>query len=272
VTSTTPPVDVPDRATFEPEVPLDAPMPDAAPAPAAPPKITAAFTVAPRVGSTPPVLDVVLHNPTPTPIAITRFDDAACFAHYQLSITLTDPAGKPRGVRPCAVTAWPGIVAELAPNGDLAIELPFAKLFAGRWPRGVYQLDVDWDPSALDEARPGTAVSATQSSLANAPFAIARPLATFRIARGKSVNLPGGVRLRFLGHGHKHVAAGGPSSPLIVNTELVRGRGQPVEASANVQLEDTRLFELDGLMFELVAHDYDAWMQLRYFGKLALDD
>lgn len=233
-------------------------------------QVTVSFSVQPPFSETPPILRVTVHNPNAVAVPFTRFDAPACFARHYLAIHLARPDGKPVVAAPCAVKDWPGVAGQLAPYAVTTIELPFAKLFT-KLSTGVYELGVDWDSSELERARPGAGVGAASTSLDTQRFVIAKIRASFRVAIGKRVGLPGGLRLEFRAHGHKHVMAGGPSSPLIIHGTLAANKQPPEEFTVHVFTDESRLFSIDDHVFELVAHEYDSWMQLRYFGQFALE-
>lgn len=229
-----------------------------------------AFVIEPTVGDKPPTLRVTVRNPNATALPLTTFSSPACFAKHYLSIELTRPGAKPPTVAPCTMKDFAGTEGQLAPNTERTIELPLATVFK-KLTAGRYDISFSWDASELDRVRPGTGVGASLSSTNITQFVIAPVLSTFRIARGKTANLPGGHRLTFRAHGHKRTMAGGPPSPLIIHGELTRKRKTAEAFSINVYREERRVFSIDDLVFELVDHEYDGWMQLRYFGPIALD-
>jgi hypothetical protein len=227
------------------------------------------FTIEPRVGAAAPILHVTVTNPNPVAVPLTRFADSVCFAAHYLGVRVSR-SGQAKTARACAIRDWPGVEEALAPGTSETIDLPLTALF-GTLASGVHEIEVDWDPSGLERMRPGTGVLATRTSLNVSSFAIAKPLATFKIKLGKTMSLPRGARLTFSAHGHKRVMAGGPSSPLIVHGTF-SAKGVPsAEFSVSVHADDSRLFSIGDHLFELVAHEYDSWMQLRYYGKLVLE-
>lgn len=249
-----------------PTAPTPSPLP-----PARKPSFTVSFVIDPFVGEKAPALRVIVRNPNATPLPLTTFSSPACFATHYLSIELTRPGSKPPVLAPCAVKDFPGTDGELAPNAERTIELPLSKVFQ-KLTAGRYEISISWDPSELDRARPGTGVGASFSTTNITQFVIAEILSTFRIERGKAASLPGGHRLTFRAHGHKHTMAGGPPSPLIIHGELTRKGKSAEEFSINVHTDERRVFSIDDLVFELVEHEYDGWMKLRYFGPITLDD
>lgn len=266
----------------EPPAPPEPPPPEPAPTPAepatppppaAPPKFAVIFQLAPEVGPTPPTLDITVRAAAATgPVPLTAFDDPACFVHHYLDLRITRPNRKPQPLAPCMIKDWPGTDAPLAVGEVRRIKIPLAKL-ATSWPRGTYGLDISWNPHNLALARgEAAAVRASQSQQSGTGFTIARPIKTFRITRGGSVDLPDGVALRFTGHGHKSVEAG-QSSPLILHGTIARPGGKPREFSVNIHTEHTRVFRLaDDLVFELGEYAYDDFMKLHYYGKLRPPD
>jgi len=237
-----------------------------------PAKAHVGLSIKPVVGDKAPTLTVTVDNPNKVAVPLTRFADPVCFAHHYLVITLTGPGGKPvkRAAPGCAIKDWPGTDEKVAAGTSATIEVPLTALF-GELPKGTYEIEVDWDPTELEKARPGTGVRASQTSTSGSRFVIAKPLSTFKILRGKSVNLPGGHRLTFRAHGHKHTMAGGPPSPLIIRGEITVAKKKPVEFDESVQVERNRVFQLEGLTFELGTYEYDNFMELRYFGPIALE-
>ena len=90
-----------------------------------------------------------------------------------------------------------------------------------------------------------------------------------RVERGKTVALGDGLALRFTGHGHKMVQAGGPPSPLIVRVEYLSGI-QPLEAkSYNLDLPEESTWRWRDRHFRLGEHGYDSFMVLEV-GRLPL--
>ncbi|MBK9752339.1 MAG: hypothetical protein IPO88_02325 [Nannocystis sp.] len=254
-----------------PPVEPAAPVPPVVPAaPAQPVAVTVSFVLAPEVGPGPPTLAITVRNPSTQAVPLTRFADPACLVRHYLDLRVVRPNGRDQALAGCAVKDWPGTDESLAAGGEQRYVVPFAEL-AAKWPRGTYRVDVSWDPGELARARgEAAAVRASQSSLNLSEFTIARPLATVRVRRGATVTLPDGARLHFGGHGHKSVMAG-QSSPLILRGSFTPpGKDRATEFSVNLHTEDTRVFRLaEVLVFELVDYEYDGWMRLRYFGRVA---
>ncbi len=242
--------------------------PTPAPDPSAPrTDLEVGFAVLPEVGEAPPVLRVVLRNLSAAPIAMVRFPEARCFAHFYMKLRISGLRG-PVTLTPCAGEDGPGSEFNLAANGEERVLLPLAEL-APKWPRGTYEIEVEWDPSGLDQARGTTSARARQTSLNTSKFAIVPALVTVRVERGETVALPGGARLTFAGHSHKRVMAG-DSSPLMIYGTIA-GRGKPEAFSLNLHTELTRLIRIgDDQVFELVDYAYDEWMVLRYYGEVPL--
>lgn len=261
-----------EAAPFEvPPVGPAAPAPPVVPAaPAEPVAVTVSFVLAPEVGPGPPTLAITVRNPSTQAVPLTRFADAACLVRHYLDLRVVRSSGRDQALAGCAVKDWPGTDESLAAGGEQRFVVPFAEL-AAKWPRGTYRVDVSWDPGELARARgEAAAVRASQSSLNLSEFTIARPLATVRVRRGATVTLPDGARLHFSGHGHKSVMAG-QSSPLILRGSFTPpGKDRATEFSVNLHTEDTRVFRLaEVLVFELVDYEYDGWMRLRYFVRVA---
>ena len=267
------PVAVPPVAPAAPALPIvpAAPaLPVVPAAPAQPVAVAVSFVLAPEVGPGPPTLAITVRNPSTQAVPLTRFADVACLVRHYLDLRVVRPSGQDQALAGCAVKDWPGTDESLAAGGEQRYVVPFAEL-AASWPRGTYRVDVSWDPGELARARgEAAAVRASQSSLNISEFTIARPLATVRVRRGATVTLPDGARLHFSGHGHKSVMAG-QSSPLILRgTFTPPGKDRATEFSVNLDTEDTRVFRLaEVLVFELVDYEYDRWMRLRYFGRVA---
>lgn len=267
-TTAAPPDDAAPDAGAPPPERADAGASAPPPATTKPPSVEVAFAVRPIVGPGVPVLRVRLTNSGTTPVRYARFANAACFAASYLKIALVKPDGKPATPPLCQVDDWPGTDAELAPGGVATIELPFDQLF-GKLGPGIYSLEVDWDTSWIESTRPDLAIGASQWSLDGDRFAIARPLSTFRIQRGASVTLPRGGRLTFKGHGHKRTYPG-QESPLMIHGTLEVGK-TTTEVSVSLMTSARRWFQVEGRVFELVGHAYDEWMELAYYGPLALE-
>lgn len=83
-----------------------------------------------------------------------------------------------------------------------------------------------------------------------------------RVKRDERITLGDGLDVTFTRHGHKHVMAGGPPSPLIVRY-VHHGPDGDVDGETRAQLDESRMFAMEGYLLELVAHEYDAWMDLR---------
>ncbi len=231
------------------------------------------FSVSPLVATpgSPPRLVVEVKNVSKEPIAWMRFDSDACFAHFYLQVKVTGAAGEKEAAPPCAVKAWPGKPGELAPGKTERRELNLGALFPGlRWPQGSYLAEASWAPEPLEEYQAGKyAARAAGSSMVRGEFSLAPLVGSFRIVRGQTVTLPGGARFRFDGHGHKDVAAGGPSSPLIISGAFAApGAKELEEFSSNIRVEEDRFFAVESYAFELGKYEYGRLMQLRCFGPL----
>lgn len=231
------------------------------------------FRVSPSLvalGGTPKLI-VEIKNISSAAIPLMRFASDACFAHFYLSAKLTSAVGETEAAPPCPVKDWPGVAATLASGKTERRELNLAALFPSiKWGKGHYELEASWETESLAE-RVGEkyAARAAQSSMSGGEFTIAPLLASFRIAKGQTVALPGGARLRFDGHGHKDVAAGGPSSPLIISGSFAaRGKKELEEFSTNVHADEGTAFVVEGHGFDLGKWEYGSWMELRYFGPV----
>lgn len=100
------------------------------------------------------------------------------------------------------------------------------------------------------------------------PEALASVPARVRVKKGETVTLADGARFTFTAHSHKRTRTGGPPSPLIVYGSFAPpGAARATEFQRNLHPEESRRFELDGYAFEAAAEQYDAWIELRYFGK-----
>lgn len=233
------------------------------------PALTVTFEIQPLIGEKPPVLAVTLHNASTQALSYTRFDGARCFVDFLLNLTITGPSEKPIVLTPCGVKTWPGTDASLATGGSEKFLVPFAEL-ADTWPLGTYSLGVSWNPAKLEQARGIMVPQALQTSLNSHLFSIIRPLAKLRIRRGETVKLPGGVRLTFVGHGHKD-GEPGDTSPLIIDGKIATSaNGKAEDFSVHLHTGHSRVFRVgDDRVFEVVSYAYDDWMELRYYGRIS---
>ena len=223
----------------------------------------------------PPRLTVEAKNLSAQPLPFMRFTSTSCFAHFYLSLRLTPPGGK--SLTPsagCAVLKWPGIELPLAPGAVERRELKLEELFPGlTWEKGRYELDAQWNPTELAAYKNGRfAWNAQMQSYTGPGFNLAPALGPqVRAEKDRPLKLPDGAVLTFKSHSHKRTMVGGPPSPLITYLSFKSPSGPALEdVQVNLQLDETRLFVVgDGYVFELVAHDYNEWMDLRYFGKLS---
>lgn len=86
----------------------------------------------------------------------------------------------------------------------------------------------------------------------------------FTILRGGSKLLPSGATVRFDGHSHKDVTAEMGPSPLMVSGTLTQPDGKVESFTINVHLEHSPRFSVHGESFEILSHDYNRSMRLRY--------
>ncbi len=100
--------------------------------------------------------------------------------------------------------------------------------------------------------------------LASAPDAgPAESLTHFTFQKGQTHALPGGRSITFVGHGHKRVKSGGPSSPLIVWLKYRSAEGTAQDAEARLKPKDgVNSWTWDHLRFVLEDHTYDFSMTL----------
>lgn len=261
----------------EPGVP-DAARPDATePRPAdGPPQPLArrdahvAFVVSPRVGAATPSVSIDVHNTGQSPITIPVLE-APCFAHFMLSLRVVDRKGRSAPLAACKTNKPAGANATIAPGEHHRTTLALVDI-VGRLARGVHEIELGWDPTRLRDALgPEAGFDPSSTSLNITEFAIARPLATVRVPRGTTKTLPGGAKISFAGNSHKHMSEGDGPGPLGVGGSFTPP-GRPKESfDVWVHVEDSRFFALaDGHTFELVDSAYDEWIEVRYFGKIAL--
>ena len=236
--------------------------------------LSVSFVVSPLVlePGRPPALTVTMRNKSGRPIQVMRFDVDACFAHFQLALSLLLPDGTRPEPADCPIKAWPGVKGTLATGASEERHLDLAQLFPSvRWTAGRYGIDAAWHPDALAASFEGAYAWGSDGwSINDTHFTLAPVVGAGRVERGQELKLPDGARFAFTAHGHKRTMADGPPSPLIIHGTFAapgKEKGEPIEVF--LQTEEGRLFHLDGgYTFELVKHEYDGWMELRYFGKL----
>ena len=233
------------------------------------PALSVSFVLQPVVGEKPPVLAVTLRNSSKQAMEYGHFFTAPCFVNFLLKLEIKRPDGTPMDIKPCVVKAWPGVYASLGAGRSERMLVPFAEL-ADAWPLGTYSIDVDWNPTALEEARGLKIPRALQTSINETEFTIAKPLTKLRIRRGETAKLPDGVLFTFAGHGHKDVMRG-ETSPLIISGSIKTNPAGSAEAfSVNLHPEQDRLLRVgDDRVFEVVNYAYGDWMELRYYGRIA---
>lgn len=213
---------------------------------------------------TPLTVRVELRSDAKEPMSFQLPADDVCFALRQLRVVLTNAAGKEQKAAPCADETL--VTVTLGPGETFERTVALAKVFPGvKWGAGRWELEQSWARSA-DGGIPGG-----QVSMSAEPLIRAKALQTFTIKRGAQVTLSDGAVFQFRAHGHKDVMPG-QRSPLIVRGAFaVRGK-KPQEFDANVMMEEDRVLDLDGHLFELLDAKYDDSMKLKYFGRLKRDD
>ena len=92
---------------------------------------------------------------------------------------------------------------------------------------------------------------------------------SLRIQRGEAVPLDGRLHLSFRSHGHKHVMAGGPSSPLIVRVEYLQQAESDYSVFRSIEQASYNLFPPESATWRwrdhqirLIDHHYGSWMDL----------
>lgn len=250
--------------------PMTDTLPEASPDSGPNESVHVAFTLSPPVGSAPPHLTVDIHNRKRTPLKMFQLE-APCFVHFLLSFSIVDSKGRAAPVSVCTNKALSGGDTTIPAGTHHRVTFALADV-VGRLAPGAYKVDIGWDPSRLRETVGNDeAFDAMSSSLNLTEFAIARPLTKVRLARGVSKSLPGGASIEFTGNSHKHMQAGDGPGPLGVGGNFTPPRGKAESFDLWVHEGDSRFFTLtDGHMFELVDSAYDEWIEVRYFGKLAL--
>jgi hypothetical protein len=226
--------------------------------------LNVSFTVAPLLGAPKqaPTLEVVVSNTANHALDVMRFESDPCFAQFQLALTLTLPDGKKALAASCPIRSWPGSKGTLAAGASETRTLDLAKVFPSvTWAAGRYGVEVAWEPQALESYFAGQYVwHASQWSLDGETFVLARPLGHVRVAKGKTVTLPGGGQLTFIAHGHKRTHPG-QTSPLMLEGAL-DGK------EFGVSIGGSHRFAVEGQTFVLTTHSYDEWMELDCFGRL----
>lgn len=86
---------------------------------------------------------------------------------------------------------------------------------------------------------------------------------TVRVARKQSVDIGGGLSLRFLSHGHKMVAVGGPRSPLMVAVEYRRGDELIERGNPYLYPPDEARWTWRQYTFHMTEHEYNSFMVLK---------
>ena len=233
------------------------------------------FVLSPQIREpgAPPKLRVTIENISDQKLEVMHFESDACFAHFFLSLPLTLPDKTKAEATGCPIRSWPGGSSTLEKGASETRELDLTIIFpAVNWTRGKYTLPVEWNPTRLVPYFAGKfAWRASQSSLNTDHFTLTPVLAKLRIEKGQELALSDGGRLSFVAHGHKRTMVGGPSSPLIIHGAFAaKGEKALTPFEVHVHTDETRIFSLPGgFTFELVDHDYDGWMKLKYFGRLS---
>jgi hypothetical protein len=258
--------------------PAPAPASEPAPPPSDPPPPAPArkrdahvrFVLEPLVAPRSPTLRIDVHNRGDEPLEIVELE-GACFAWHWLSLRVVDPRGRELTPLPCKVKDFPGSAQPIAPDAWHRTTVKLDEVF-GELRRGVYGIEVDWDPTRLREALgPDAGFHASSSSLNLTEFAIAPVRKVARIKRGSTTTMPDGAKLTFTGNSHKNVAAGDGPGPLGVSGVFTPPRGKPAPFDQWVHVEESGFFTVgDGYMLELIAHTYDATITVRYFGRVGL--
>ena len=83
-----------------------------------------------------------------------------------------------------------------------------------------------------------------------------------RVTRGGTVTLDGDIAMKFRAHGHKHVMAGGPKSPLIVRVTYLAGERSPKQADINLWPPEKAEWRWQDHRFRLLDYSYDDFMAL----------
>lgn len=218
-----------------------------------------------------PKLQVMMENTGARALEVMRFESDACFAHFFLALPLTLPDGSKPEAAGCPIRSWPGAKGKLAGGAREQRVLDLAAVFPSvKWTRGRYALQPRWNPAPLDAYFDGAfAWRANQHSRNADSFELLPSLGQVRVERGQEVTLPDGARLSFLANGHKRTLVDGPPSPLIIHGAFAApGKKTLAPFEVHLEMEETRVFRLlGGFAFELVKHEYDGWMELRYFGR-----
>lgn len=222
------------------------------------------FVIAPALGTTAPTVTVTVHNLDSKPLPMVDFDDAACFSQAWLAVRITDARGKALAPKVCKTPRARGHATPIAAGATLRRELPLASLYP-TWKRGVYRIEITWDPRGIRASHGADAGFGTRSTSQNLlEFTVAESLKEFTIRRDETAALPGGAKLHFLGHSHKSTEEG-QDSPLLVNGTF-SAPGKPAESFYASLLPGRHVtFEVaPGHAFELLDWDYDVSMRLRY--------
>lgn len=82
------------------------------------------------------------------------------------------------------------------------------------------------------------------------------------LAKGETKPLSDGWKIRFVAHSHKHVSAGGPSSPLITYIEYVPDDGDVVEEQINLRPPEESTWWRQNVRIDQLAHEYDSWIEI----------
>ena len=219
----------------------------------------------------PPDLVVQVRNDGPSALPFMHFENDLCFAQFYLQLALRRPdarVDKPQLA--CAILSWPGSERSLTPGATLSRRLPLARLFSGPFPKGHYEVEVDWNPQALTSYFAGKyAWRADSTEHGNTGFDLLAPIETVLIEKGHTVKLSDGAQLTFHAHGHKRTRPG-QVSPLIIHGAFRAPGGTQQEFSFNLFTDEDRSFFLqDRYRFALLDHQYDHSMRLAYYGAKA---
>jgi hypothetical protein len=96
-----------------------------------------------------------------------------------------------------------------------------------------------------------------------------RDVRSIHVARGAAEAIGGGVALRFVSHGHKHVMAGGPESPLLVSVAYEVAGEAPAEQHLSLHPPEEASWRWRDYHLRLTRYEYDAFMDLEV-GRMTL--
>lgn len=155
---------------------------------------------------------------------------------------------------------------ELAPKDSITVEVAVDKLFK-KIPKGTYELSLQFDSSEATARDSKLTVWADTPLTSAMRFTIAKLVKTFTVTTTSPAKLTKSVTLTFVGHGHKHMAAGSGPSPLLTSAKLTAG-GKTEDVYASV--DGRAPFVLGTHVFSLVDYSYGDFMKLDYWGTIKL--